>query len=72
VEPASPSGSSGKAMIGAASSSQLETEEEEEARGEAAAAAELEREIMSSRFYGAGFWRSVSSGSSSSASMRYQ
>jgi len=70
VEPASPSGSSGKAMIGAAPSP-LEAEEEE-ARGEAAAAADLEREIMSSRFYGAGFWRSVSSGCSSSASMRYQ
>jgi hypothetical protein len=53
-----PSGSS-KPMIAAAAPAP-EFEEE--------AAAELEREIMNSRLYGAGFWRSVSSGSSSCAS----
>jgi hypothetical protein len=38
------------------------------AQAEVEAASELEREIMASRLYGAGFWRSASSRSSSCAS----
>lgn len=38
------------------------------AKAEVEAASELEREIMASRLYGAGFWRSASSRSSSCAS----
>jgi len=38
------------------------------AEAEDEAASELEREIMGSRLYGAGFWRSASSRSSSCAS----
>lgn len=61
----SPSGSS-KAMI-AAPAPGLEVDEDA-----GSAASELEREIMNSRLYGAGFWRSVSSGSSSCASSMHR
>jgi hypothetical protein len=56
-------------MIAAADA--LEADNEAARRSEAedaAAASELEREIMGSRLYGAGFWRSASSRSSSCAS----
>ncbi|KAM0929530.1 hypothetical protein ACQ4PT_001585 [Festuca glaucescens] len=61
---------SAKAMIAAVDA--LEADEAaagaRRVQAEDAAASELEREIMSSRLYGAGFWRSASSRSSSCAS----
>lgn len=58
-------------MIAAASAFDMMDDEAaaaSSARGETDADAELELEIMRSRFYSGGFWRSPSSGSSSCAS----